>query len=160
MRKVTILVLIALSTTGCASVPAPAIYGNFVQGPVPANDKAMADDAANKLAALYPPARTRFNLLQATPDAFGVSLVAALRMKGYALAEFTPTPAAPSDAQGAAAAATTGQAGDATLAYVVDQPLDASLYRVTVLVNNQPLSRLYGAKDSAIAPAGYWVRKE
>lgn len=157
MRKLTILALIASSLAGCASGPAPAVYGNFVQGAAPANDKAMADDAAKKLAALYPPARTRFNLRQATPDTFGVSLVAALRTKGYALAEYVPAP--PAGAPTGAAPAT-GQAGDATLAYVVDQPLDAGLYRVTVLVNNQTLSRLYQAKDGAIAPAGYWVRKE
>lgn len=158
MRKLATLVLIAMSLAGCASGPAPAVYGNFVQGAVADDDKMMADDVAKKLAALYPPARTRFNLRQATPDAFGASLVASLRTKGYAMAEFKPAP--PAGAPDGAAAAASGQSGDVALAYVVDQPLDAGLYRVTVLVNSQSLSRLYQTKDGKIAPAGYWVRKE
>lgn len=157
MHKLTILAFIAISLAGCAGGPAPAVYGNFVQGTVAADDKMMAGDVAKKLAALYPPARTRINLQQATPDGFGASLVAALRTKGYALAEFKPAP--PADASAGTVRAP-GQAGDIALAYVVDQPLDAGLTRVTVLINSQPLSRLYQAKDGTLAPAGYWVRKE
>lgn len=158
MRNLFIVAVIASSLAGCASRPAPAVVGNFADRAVPAHGKAMADDAARKLVALYPPARTRFNLRQSTPDAFGASLVTALRAKGYALSEFLPAPAAVQPAS--TAPGTSSQSGDASLAYVVDQPLEAGQYRVTVLVNNQSLSRLYEARDGAIAPAGYWIRKE
>ncbi|MES3021685.1 MAG: conjugal transfer protein TrbH [Pseudomonadota bacterium] len=151
MNKVMILAVVAMSLAGCASGPAPTVFGNFVKGTAPADGRTMADDVAKKLTALYPPAQTRINLQQVTPDAFGTTLVVALRTKGYALAEFKKGPIA-----GAA-----NQAGEIALAYVVDQPMEAGLYRVTVFINSQSLSRLYqAAKDGAISPAGSWVWKE
>ncbi|PWF55364.1 conjugal transfer protein TrbH [Massilia glaciei] len=150
MQKTFLLVLLMVGLAGCASSKAPRVpFGSFVQTPVAADDKAIADDVVKKLAALYPPAKTRFNLQHATPDAFGTSVVAALRAKGYALAEVK---------QGARAAAPA--AGEQALAYVIDQPLDAGLYRVTLLVNSQTLSRVYQSSGGAVAPAGAWVRKE
>lgn len=157
MRNHIILALIATSLAACASRGAPAGYGNFVKGGVPADGKLMADDVTKKLAALYPPARTRLNLLHGTPDTFGRSLVGALRTKGYALSEFKT---APRDWGRRAPVPVKNPADEVALAYVVDQPLDASFYRVTVHINDQLLSRLYETKDGATAPAGYWVRKE
>ncbi|WP_426116082.1 conjugal transfer protein TrbH [Massilia sp. PWRC2] len=160
MNKLSTLLLVALGLAGCAAVPVPAngSYGNFVTTADADSDKAMADDVARKLVALYPPARTRFTLLQATPDTFGTSLIATLRAKGYAMAEFKPAPR-PTNSPGVTAVAPE-QSADIALAYVVDQPMDADLVRVTVLVNSQSLSRLYQAKEGGVAPAGYWIRKE
>ena len=141
--------MLLVGLAGCASTSAPATYGSFVQAPVPTDDKAMADDVVKKLAALYPPAKTRFNLQHATPDVFGIAMVTTMRAKGYAVAEVTP------GAQPAALAA-----GEQSLAYILDQPLDAGLYRVTVLVNSQTLSRVYQSAGGAVTPAGAWVRKE
>lgn len=149
MQKTALLVLLIACLAGCASAPAPATYGSFVQTPVATDDKAMADDVVKKLAVLYLPAKTRFNLQHATPEAFGISMVAALRAKGYALAEVKP------GSQAAAPAA-----GEQALAYVIDQPLGAGLYRVTVLVNTQTLSRVYQSAGGSVTPAGAWVRKE
>jgi hypothetical protein len=168
MCKFTLLFLVAATLSGCAAgqrpPQAPALHGYYTQGASPANDKSMADDVAKKLAALYPPARTSIKLRHATPDVFGTALVSALRLKGYGLEEATApmtTPPGTDDAvAGAHAAAAPGQTGDISLAYVVDQPLDASQYRVTVLVNEQSLTRLYQTTDGAIAPAGHWIRKE
>jgi hypothetical protein len=158
MRKLIILAFIAMCLFGCASRRAPAIYGNFVQRTIPADDKLMANDVAKKLAVLYLPARTRINLRHATPDVFGSSLVAALRTKGYALAEFKPIQSAQVPSQ--SAVDFPGRSGDVALAYVIDQPLEGTQYRVTVHLNGQTVSRLYQAKDGTVAPAGYWVRKE
>jgi hypothetical protein len=149
MHKTSLVVLLVAGLAGCASTPAPASYGSFVQAPVATDDKAMADDVVKKLAALYPPAKTRFNLQHATPDAFGISMVSALRTKGYAVAEVKPGAQAP-----------VGAAGEQSLAYVLDQPLDAGLYRVTVLVNSQTLSRVYQSAGGTVTPASAWVRKE
>ncbi len=82
MQKSALLVLLIAGLAGCASTPAPAPYGNFVQAPVATDDKAMADDVVKKLAALYPPAKTRFNLQHSTPDAFGIAMVETMRAKG------------------------------------------------------------------------------
>ena len=186
MHKFIYLALIASVLTACAGGPAPAVTGNLVPAAAPADDKKMADDVAAKMAVLFLPARTRINLLQTTPDSFGASLVEALRMRGYALSEFTP--AAPTGVSGVGAVGGSGQAavfsgvslvdtqhpkGHAlteiksgppaevlSLAYVVDQPLSAGLYRVTVFINSQSISRLYQEKDGIVVPAGYWVRKE
>lgn len=150
MDKLAILLFSAIGLSGCAGGHAPAAFGNFVQGPQTANDRMMADDVAIKLGVLYPPAHTRFAIQQATPDVFGATLIGALRSRGYALAEFNP---GRPDAHPAGT-------GDLALAYVLDQPVESGIYRVTVLINDQSLSRLYQAKDGSIVPAGYWVRKE
>jgi hypothetical protein len=161
MHTLTGMVLIVAALAGCASSSTPAPYGNFIHGAreaATADEGTMADDVARKLAATYPPARTRFTLQQATPDAFGSSLVAQLRKKGYAMAEFRQNA---SDGRPRAKAATTNDVpADLALAYIVDQPLEEPLYRVTVIVDSQTLSRLYSAKAGALSPAGAWIRKE
>ena len=76
-------------------------------------------------------------------------MVTTLRAKGYAVAEVKPGAQVPALA-----------AGEQSLAYILDQPLDAGLYRVTILVNSQTLSRVYQSAGGAVTPAGAWVRKE
>ena len=143
---------------GCAT-PQPSGYGNFTQSVPAAMNQSLADDAVKQLAALYPPAATRLDLQQATPDAFGSLLVGSLRAKGYALLEFKPgaeTAASPVTATATDRAAGAGQ----PLRYILDQ-LDANLYRLTLLVGNQSLSRAYlAAQNGTVHPAGAWVRKE
>lgn len=158
MRALITLVFAVIGLAGCASRHAPGVLGNFIQAPVQANDRMMADDVASKLGALYAPARSSIKMQQATPDVFGATLIAALRRKGYALAEFDVAEGErKADREAAAPPAT---AGNLALAYVVDQPLQSDVYRVTVHINDQSLSRLYQAKDGTLVPAGYWVRKE
>ena len=150
MSRLAMLLFSAIGLTGCAGAHAPAAVGNFVQGPQTATDTVMADDVARKLVALYPPAHTRFAIQQATPDIFGAALIASLRGKGYALAESSRRGPVGQPAS----------TGELPLAYVIDQPMENDIYRVTVLISDQSLSRLYQAKDGSIVPAGYWVRKE
>lgn len=158
MRMPSNLLFIALGLAGCAGRHVPATYGNFIDVPAQLDEKVMADDVVRKITVLYPPAHTSFTMQQATPDAFGATLTAALRSKGYALAEFDPRPlsAKPTARESARSPAT----GNLALTYLVDQPMEAGLYRVTVLINDQSLSRLYQARDGSLVPAGYWMRKE
>lgn len=142
--------LLLVGLAGCATTT-PSSYGNFTQSAV-ANDQKMADDAAKQLAALYPPATTRFNLQHLTPDAFGSTMIEALRTKGYAVLELKPEPAG----QGKPLAGAPGL----PLSYILDQAGGSGLYRVTLLVGNQSLARAYQAKDGTVYPAGHWVRKE
>ena len=37
---------------------------------------------------------------------------------------------------------------------------DWNLYRLTLMVGNQSITRPYLAQNGTFAPAGYWVRKE
>ena len=143
---------------GCATSPAPASYGNFAKAAAAADNRALADDVASKLAATYLPARTRFTLQHETPDAFGISLVALLRKRGYAMAEFRKTAIAGAPPKGSPSGG--GEPVTLALAYIVDQPLEEPLYRITVVVDMQTLSRLYRLNDGRLVPAGYWIRKE
>ena len=158
MRTLAALLLVGIGLAGCANRHAPATYGNFIDVPEKFDGTVMADDVAGKMVALFPPARTSIKMRQTTLDAFGAALTAALRAKGYALAEFDPDRRTVSLESGAPAQPP--PADNLALAYLVDQPLESGLYRVTVLINDQSLSRLYQAKDGSLVPAGYWVRKE
>jgi hypothetical protein len=155
MRHAACILLGALVLAGCATSPAP--YGNFI-GQAPAGfDRTLAEDAVRQLAAVYPPAATRFEVRQATPDAFGRQLMASLRAKGYAVREAGIT-----SAQGATARSEAGVAPAAgpvlPLRYVLDRPAD--LVRVTLMIGDQSLTRAYLAQNDALRPAGAWVRKE
>ena len=155
MHKTAFLALLVVGLAGCATTR-PSTYGNFTQSAPAVFNQTMADDAVKQLVAVYPPASTRFDLQHATPDAFGSSLVESLRAKGYALLEFKP--AVPGSAASAAtdATATTGK----PLRYILDQA-ESNLYRVTLLVGNQSLTRAYSAaQNGTLYPAGVWVRKE
>jgi hypothetical protein len=144
MRHAAGSLLCALGLAGCAATPAP--YGNFVREGPAGYDRTVAEDGVRQLAAIYPPANTRFELQQPTPDAFGKLLTASLRAKGYAVRE--------SAASGSAATA----APALPLRYVLDQA--SGLYRITLHVGSQSLTRAYLAQNGALQPAGAWVRKE
>jgi hypothetical protein len=147
MRTTALLLLGALA--GCATGSNPASHGSFATAN-PAIDKKIADDVGKKLVALYPPAVTRFELQHAATDPFGASLVATLRAQGYALQEHKSAPMPGSD----------GKGGNRAMSYVFDQPAETDLYRLTLRIDAQSLSRVYQAKDGNVVPAGYWVRKE
>jgi ABC-type Fe3+-hydroxamate transport system substrate-binding protein len=148
MRKSIFPILLLASLAGCASTTKPTEYGSYVAAVSPTNEKVVVQDVVKRLVAAYPPARTRLNLRHPATDAFGADLVASMRTKGYALAEYKAAPA------------TAAEQGAYAFAYVFDQPAGTDLYRITLFINNEALSRVYEAKDGSIAPAGYWVRKE
>ena len=173
MRKFVLLALLAallLGLSGCASPP--LAYGSFIQTPLPAHDRAIADDAVKQLARLYPPARTRFDLQHGAPDFFGTYLVESLRARGYAVLELKPAgqgqalalaqtqAPAPAMAANAASFAAPSPSG-LPLSYLLDQDAGSQLYRLTLLINRQQsLTRAYQVQGGTMHPAGYWVRKE
>lgn len=155
MRKLIVAVLFSLGLAGCAT---HTPYGNFVNNPAGLNQQEIASDTVEKITELYPPAKTRFELQQPTPDAFGMALVRGLRDRGYAILEF--------DAEAANVEATTAPTNPAPtgsglpLRYVFDQFTGTNMYRVTIMVGNESLTRPYSQENGGIVPAGYWVRKE
>ena len=46
------------------------------------------------------------------------------------------------------------------LRYVFDQFIDTNVYRVTIMIGNQSLTRPYAQQSDGFVPVGYWVRKE
>jgi hypothetical protein len=145
VRSCIFAALFLSGLSGCAAVGSP--YGNFLREPSIAHERTIADDAVKQLVALYPPAMTRFDLRQETPDAFGTVLLASLRANGYAVSEFKAAPSEP-------------KTSGFSLRYVLDQPDDLRLYRLTLWIDDKPLSRVYLAQDGSARPAGVWVRKE
>jgi hypothetical protein len=145
------LLFLLAGLAGCASIEP---YGNFLGANAPAtlNEK-LAADTVKQLTVLYPPASTRFDLGQPTPDAYGSALVESLRIKGYAILEFEPDEAALADNPNTAGPGL-------NLRYVLDAPASTNLYRLTLMVGSQSLSRAYVAQNDSVAPAGAWVRKE
>lgn len=153
MHKIIIIILFVLALGGCATT---GQYGNFVLSAAAVDQQQLAREAVQQLAILYPPAKTRLELKQATPDAFGQALVLMLREQGYALLEFAPATAKTLAAAASASAEPTGL----PLRYVLDQTGDSNLYRLTLLVGNQSITRPYLVQNGKSMPAGYWVRKE
>ncbi|EHW7386064.1 conjugal transfer protein TrbH [Escherichia coli] len=162
MRKIISVIVLAASLAGCAT----SQYGSFVKSSPAVFDQKMATDTVTQLVKLYPPATTRLELQQATPDTFGIALVNNLRAQGYAVMEYKPvaasaTPASATAADGKSAV----QPAQSTLPgyplrYVLDQFSGTNMYRVTVLVGSQSLTRAYTAQNDTVLPAGAWVRKE
>ena len=140
-----------LFLAGCATNSALP-YGNRLNNPAAlAFNKAIAADTVKKLIVLYPPAVTTIGLKQAATDDFGGSLVGLLRTKGYAILEYNPTTDAP---------AKEASESSISLNYIIDQVPSMALYRTTLFINGQPLSRVYTAEKGVLQPAGSWVRKE
>ena len=146
--------LLLASLAGCAAnrVADTPAYGNLLAAPVPAQESGIADDAAVRLAASYPPAQTRFALQHAAQDGFGTGLLARLRAQGYAVAEFSPQ---------TSAAATQPAAADAiALRYVLDMAAPPVLARLTLYAGGESLSRAYLLEGGAARPASVWIRRE
>ncbi len=171
MGKLTLsFLLLLIGLSGCASnysggfsslltclTGCPA-YGNFATNASIANSNRIARDVADRLALLYLPASTRFNICQETTDAFGNALVRVLRDKGYAVFEFHPE--AESQVCKKSSSKAINKAVDLDLRYVFDRPDNTNFYRVMVKVGGQLLIRAYVEQGTTVLPVGAWVRRE
>jgi hypothetical protein len=149
-----------LATLGACRTMAPSEPGaGAAQLSAPAEGKAIAADVVKKLVVLYPPARTRFDLRQPASDSFGLALVEQMRSKGYAIEEYKSV-SSPKPRLVQATVGTNAVAPATPLAYFIDQTGDSGIYRVTLTIDRQSLTRAYQAGAGSISPASYWVRKE
>ena len=160
-RRLSLVLGIGLLLAGCVS---PTPYGYLGTGTVPSQmPEQLAQDTVTRMEDLYPPAHTRLAVIHPATDAYGLALIEALRRKGYGVMESRanmrtaistrddmPRPVQP---------AVSHKAG-IPFRYVVDGPFEPGLYRVTVFIGNQSLSRVYRMDQQVIAQAGAWVRKE
>ncbi len=152
MGKLIVSAVLAVFITGCAT---SSDFGNYASASKDSNQK-MAEATTAKLVALYPPAQTRLKLLQPSADAYGSALVQGMRDKGYSIQEYTSSDSA---SKATSAEALPGSS-DLGLRYIVDAPASTNLYRVTVFVGTQSISRAFLAQDGKLHAAGVWVRKE
>jgi hypothetical protein len=148
------LALLAACSTNVKPV---AGFGGFVPAAQAGHEAQIVEDATRQLMSLYPPASTNFILSHTAQDAFGRQLIDKLRGQGYALQEVTPQ----------AAASLTGRPAEANdtnvstpLSYVFDSVPSPRLYRITLIVGDQTISRAYIQQNNLVHPAGSWVRKE
>ncbi len=159
MRRLSVVLGIGLVLAGCVS---PSPYGYLVKGTVlPQMPERLAQDTVTRMEALYPPAHTRLALTHPATDAYGVALIEALRRKGYGVMESrVNTRMNPSTRDDMPVAVTPAVREGQPFGYVVDGPFEPRLYRVTVFIGSQSLSRAYRMGQHGFAQAGAWVRKE
>ncbi|WP_133140667.1 conjugal transfer protein TrbH [Legionella genomosp. 1] len=136
MKELSVL-LLAVLLSSCASMR----YGNFTQLSQ-GRDAYLAADAATQLTRVYPPAQNTFCIGQRVTDGFGNTLVQGLRKKGYGVNENQ----CPKQ--------------KANFFYVLDELEPQNLYRVSLYVGIQTLSRLYAKNHEKILPVSAWTHKE
>ena len=160
-RRLSLVLWIGLLLAGCMS-PAPYGYAINENVPTPLLER-LAQETVTRMEALYPPAHTRLTLTHPATDAYGLALIEALRRKGYGVMESHVTTgrhlSTREDMSGPTQPAVTHDEG-ILFRYVVDGPFEPGLYRVTVFIGSQSLSRVYRMDQQVLAQAGAWVRKE
>ena len=161
MQRVTLMLWVGCLLAGCVG---PAPYGYLVQEAVPPQMlERLAQDTVTGMEALYPPAHTRLAVTHPATDPYGVALIETLRQKGYGVLESRvttrTTPSTRADMQRIIEPVVPHDEG-IPLRYVVDGPFEPRLYRLTVFIGSQSLSRVYHMDEQTMAQAGAWVRKE
>lgn len=136
MKKLSILLLIVLLSS-CASMR----YGNFTNAST-AKDAYLAKNAVSQLTRVYPPAQNTFCFRQKICDGFGRHLIQAMRQKGYGVIE------------------NVRPRQKANFFYVVDETEPGRMYRVSLYIGPQILSRAYVNTRGKLAPISPWSHKE
>lgn len=160
-QRLALVLSVGCLLAGCVS-PAPSGY--MVNGNVPPQMlERLAQDTVTRMEDLYPPAHTRLALTHPATDSYGLALIEALRQKGYGVREShvntQMTSSTRADMQRPIEPVVNQDEG-IPLRYVVDGPFEPRLYRLTVFIGSQSLSRVYRLDEQMLAHAGAWVRKE
>lgn len=180
MRTI-LMILLPCLVAGCT----PA-SGNFTQVK-DSQSQLMADDSAQTIAKLYPPATTRIYLSQVTNDAYGAALEKRLRANGYAVQKneglddwwalvnpSSSTPSSPITMDRVSPDATVqaapvmpvttgsqpvGEVANVPVSYTLDA-LDSKMVRLSLTLETKQLSRVYAQSSKKFGPAGAWAMKE
>lgn len=160
-QRLAFVLWVGYLLVGCIS---PAPYGYLVQEAVPPQMlERLAQDTVMRMEALYPPAHTRLAVTHPATDPYGRALIETLRQNGYGVLEsrvnVRTTSSTRADMHTPIEPVVNTDEG-IPLRYVVDGPFEPRLYRLTVFIGNQSLSRVYRVDEHVLAQAGAWVRKE
>ncbi len=154
-------IIVLVIVTGCVHT---APYGVAVNGTVPPPMlERLAQETVTRMEDLYPPAHTRLALSHPATDAYGMALTSALRRKGYGVVEQVESRVMPStrdDMPSRIERPAVRHEEGLPFRYIVDGPFEPRLYRITVFIGSQSLSRVYRMEEQSMAQAGAWVRKE
>lgn len=149
----TFVCIALLLCCGCINRTKPELYGNFAL----AESTALVHDAMILIQSAYPPAKTRFVLMQTADDAFGVALLKTLRASGYAVDEYTPP------AKGDKYMPVDEPPRVFAFAYVLDYSEPGEL-QLVLNIGDEIYSRTYAVtgegRDASYAPGAYWTRKQ
>jgi hypothetical protein len=168
----TLLVLLCAHLSACAGL-SNTMQPSSRDAASAAFEERIATDTVRQIARLYPPARTRLNVVSVVPDHFGALLAAKLRGQGFGVEEtveartkvfpftfsdeFRPRPTAANvDTGNAPIAAAPGL----ELRYLLDPARAGMFSRVTVRIGGAVLARAYlvvGNDTGAAVPAGAWT---
>jgi hypothetical protein len=156
-RIVLLLAVLLLSNlSGCATQP----YGSFIDDLSPAAGEIMAEDVVAQLLPLYLPATTQFRLRHRSHDPFGMALLDKLRSQGYAVQEMVKTSPLQTGDNGLSGndPVSTNSLNGRALAYIIDRV--GNWYHVSILVDEQQLSRAFVAQADGFVPAGVWLHRQ
>ncbi|MDR4470030.1 MAG: hypothetical protein MRJ68_17310 [Nitrospira sp.] len=160
-QRLALMLWVGLGLAGCVS---PAPYGYLVNEAVPSPLlERLAQETVTRMEDLYPPAHTRLALTHSATDPYGLALIEALRQKGYGVRESRVTTRTTSSTRAdmpRPIESVVNKDEGSPLRYVVDGPFEPNLYRLTVFIGNQSLSRVYRMDEEVLSQAGAWVRKE
>jgi len=153
MKKALVAVLVLSLCAGCVKEKPPA-HGNLAG----VNSADLVQDAVFIMFETYPPAQTRLALVQPADDDFGVRLVEALRLHGYAVAEYVEP-----EKKGWGAPKTVKKPDGLAFAYLIDGTGVENEIRVNIHVGGESLSRLYEVsgevKEAQYVPQGFWSHR-
>lgn len=135
----------------CAGCRQPSSYGNLAK----VESVELVQDAMSILKVNYLPAKTRLVLILEAEDTFGHQLVETMQQDGYAIAEYAPPDKyAPAPEQPAGLG----------FGYVIDRLNRGDELRLTLMVGDEALSRLYAIQKASdrleYVPIGFWVRRQ
>jgi uncharacterized protein YceK len=145
MTRYMVALVIPLLLSGCATT----LYRNYMPDAHPSAQSDMAEDTLNRLATIYSPARTQFDIEQSAQDPYGHALIHGLRGAGYAVKECSPD----------ASVAKSVNPSVKTLNYVVDR-INAVYTRISIRIGDRILTRGYHFDGHHYSPAGDWTGED
>ena len=153
MSRHASFLLIAALTLGLGACTAMPSRQASATPPVEMLAATTQDDIVDLMVRLYPPAHTRLSLAKPAHEALGQALVAALRERGYAVAE----PEIESRLR-----ALQAPADGLSFNYQLVPVHGDGLYELLVTVGSGRLSRVYtlGSEGNVLVPVGDWARRE
>ena len=135
--KTLYVLLLTILLSSCVTTR----YGNFTKSSE-GKDIYLAKDAVSQLTKLYPPAHNTFCISQKVCDGFGMNLIEEMRKKGYGVVEQIKPK----------------QKGN--FFYVLDETEPHHIYRLSLYIHSQSLSRMYARTNGKLSPISPWSYKE
>jgi hypothetical protein len=132
MKRLSLMLILALALGGCAHGKAGLLNSYVASGFSAEQESLIAEDLAGLLAGKFPPGRTSFHLnIAGSRDGLGQKLDDALRSRGFTLA-----------------AEVSGNAP--TVAYVLDQLDEGHCYARLTVDGGPTFTRAYQVKDGRL----------